>query len=146
MKKLFLLFVLSLVFFAVEAQNKTVTILEGKSFGDATMTAADTVAAGRTTYHLVFNAAQNYKLTQNLMVHLDSISTPNVTVQLQGSVFPGQSYANIGSAVTWAGTTADTTIYIANATANRYRYFKVLFTRNAGKALIYDAQLKLWYE
>jgi len=34
----------------------------------------------------------------------------------------------IGSAVNWKGTTADTTILISNATANRYSLYKTVVT------------------
>lgn len=133
------------LFTGIQAQTKTGTIKTGNSYIDLNFNAADTVAAGQTSYDVIIFSAQHYPTTQDLLVKLDSISTPKATVALTGSKF-GTTYAAIDSTVTWSGTTADTTIIISNATLNRYRYYKVTVTRTAGKARINDVQLKQYFE
>lgn len=147
MKKLiFILILLVGAFTAPDAQNKTGRIDTGKSFTDNfRFTAADTIAAGRTSYTIIVEAPQHYPATQDLEIKLDSISTPAASLQLTGSKF-GTAYVNVGSAIVWNGTSADTTIVISNATANRYRYYKLTVTRTAGKALITGYKFKLFYE
>jgi DNA-binding beta-propeller fold protein YncE len=146
-KLLFVLMSFMMVFaFGSMAQNKTVTIPTGNSYIDVAHTAADTVSATRTSYFLLIKAPQHFKTTQDLYVKLDSISLSKGTVLLQGQKFDNGAWVNIGSAVTWNGTSADTSIVISNATATRYRNYKVLFTRTAGKWLIFDSQLKLYFE
>lgn len=147
MKKIFLLSML--VCFALvglEAQNKTVSLPTDMSYIDVAHTAADTVSANRTTYFLLIKAPQHYKTTQDLLVTLNNVSGGKGTVLLQGQKFDDGAWTNIGSAVTWSGSTSDTIIVISNTTANRYRNYKVLFTRTAGKWLIYDSKLKLYFE
>lgn len=133
------------LFTGIQAQTKTGTIKTGNSYIDLNFNASDTVAAGQTSYDVIIFSAQHYPTTQDLLVKLDSISTPGVTVALTGSKF-GTTYAAIDSTVTWSGTTADTTIIISNATLNRYRYYKVTVTRTAGKAGINDVKLKQYFE
>lgn len=147
MKKLIILLILLVgAFTATDAQNKTGRIDTGKSFTDNfRFTNADTIAAGRTSYTIVVEAPQHYPTTQDLEIKLDSIATPGASLQLTGSKF-GTTYANIGSPVVWAGTSADTTIVISNATANRYRYYKLTVSRTAGSALITSYKFKLYYE
>lgn len=132
------------LFVGVQSQTKTGTITTGNSYIDLNFNAADTVAAGQTTYDIIVFSAQHYPTTQDLLVKLDSISTPKATVTLTGSKF-GDTYAAIDSA-TWAGSTADTTIVISNTTANRYRYYKATVTRTAGKAAISDFKFKQYFE
>lgn len=133
------------LFTGIQAQTKTGTITTGNSYIDLNFNAADTVAAGQTSYDVIIFSAQHYPTTQDLLVKLDSISTPGATVALTGSKF-GDTYVAIGSAVTWKGTTADTTIVISNSTANRYRYYKATVTRTAGKAAISDVKFKQYFE
>lgn len=133
------------LFAGVQSQTKNGTIKTGNSYLDLEFTAADTVAAGQTAYDIIVFSAQHYPTTQDLLVKLDSISTPGATVALFGSKF-GTTYAAIDSTVTWAGSTADTTIIISNTTLNRYRYYKVTVTRTAGKAAISDLKFKQYFE
>ena len=133
------------LFVGVQSQTKNGTIKTGNSYLDLEFNAADTVAAGQTTYDVVVFSAQHFPTTQDLSIQLDSIDAPGATVELFGSKF-GTTYAAIGSAVTWAGTTADTTIVISNTTANRYRYYKVTVSRTAGKAAISDFKFKQYFE
>ncbi len=133
------------LFVGVQGQTKTGTIKTGNSYLDLNFNAADTISANQTTYNIVVFSAQHYPTTQDLLVKLDSISTPGATVTLFGSKF-GTTYAAIDSVVTWAGSTADTTIVISNATLNRYRYYKVTVARTAGKAAISDLKFKQYFE
>ena len=132
------------LFVGVQSQTKNGTITTGNSYIDLNFNAADTVAAGQPAYDIIVFSAQHYPTTQDLLVKLDSISTPGATVTLTGSKF-GTTYAAIDSA-TWAGSTADTTIIISNTTANRYRYYKATVTRTAGKAAISDFKFKQYFE
>lgn len=128
-----------------QAKTKTGTIKTGNSYLDLNFNDSDTVAAKQTSYDVVIFSAQHYPTTQDLLVKLDSISTPGATVALTGSKF-GDTYVAIGSDVTWKGTTADTTIVMSNDTLNRYRYYKVTVTRTAGKAAISDLKFKQYFE
>jgi len=147
-----ILFIIGFMFvFALvaDAQTKTLNIPIGSSFYDVTTGAEDTISATQTTYTYIFNATQHYPCTQDLYINLDSISASKASVALYGKKFANSAYAAIGSAVTWAGVasaTNDTTIVISNATETRYRYYKVVVTRVAGKTLIGDLQLKLYFE
>lgn len=145
MKAIISMFMCLFLFVGVQSQTKVGTIKTGNSYIDLNFNAADTVAAGQTTYDVIVFSAQHYPTTQDLLVKLDSISTPGATVTLTGSKF-GDTYVAIGSAVTWKGSTADTTIIISNTTANRYRYYKVTVTRTAGKAAISDFKFKQYFE
>ena len=71
----------------------------------------------------------------------------NVAVALYGAKFATSAYSAIGSAVNWKGTTGDTTIVISNATANRYRYYKIVVTgTGTGVTKIDSQELKLYAE
>ena len=144
MKAIISIIVCLFLFVGVQSQTKNGTITTGNSYIDLNFNAADTVAAGQPAYDIIVFSAQHFPTTQDLLVKLDSISTPGATVTLTGSKF-GTTYAAIDSA-TWAGSTADTTIVISNTTANRYRYYKVTVTRTAGKAAISDFKLKQYFE
>ena len=144
MKAIISIIVCLFLFVGVQSQTKNGTIATGNSYIDLNFNAADTVAAGQPAYDIIVFSAQHYPTTQDLLVKLDSISTPGATVTLTGSKF-GTTYAAIDSA-TWAGSTADTTIVISNTTANRYRYYKVTVTRTAGKAAISDFKFKQYFE
>jgi hypothetical protein len=147
MKKLILsLIVLIALVGTTNAQDKTLQIKTGNSItGRVTFDDADTIAAGKTSYILLVEAPQQHPCTQDLMISLDSISTPTASLQLAGSKF-GSTYTSIGSAVPYSGSTADTTFIISNATENRYRYYRLTVTRSAGKAAITDFKFKLYYE
>lgn len=92
--------------------------------------------------------------TQTLAIHLDSVSGnhTNVAVSLYGvkTVQFGDSTI-IGSVVNWKGTLvsggADTTIYIANASANRYIGFKIVIKgTGTGVTRAYWTELKAFKE
>jgi hypothetical protein len=78
------------------------------------------------TWSYTIGVDNSFDLTkQYVKVTLDSISgTPSVTTHLYGKTFWGDSWTSIANVV-WAGSSADTTFYITNATAVAYRFFSV---------------------
>jgi hypothetical protein len=146
MKKLFFLMFGLLFFFAVQSQDKKRSIKTGETYVSITdFSAKDTLTENKTTYVIQVESPQRFKTTQDVLLKLDSISTPNVTIQLQGSKF-GADWTDIGSAVVWSGSTGDTTIIISNVTANRYRAYKTNISRNAGDAKITAFEFKEFFE
>lgn len=148
MKKLFLLLVLSVLAIGIKAQTSApVAMQTGTSYlNDKT----DYTITNTTVRYCIFLAPQHFKTTQDYVVNLDSVSGnhTNVAVQLQGqkSKLKGD-WTNIGSAVNWKGTTADTTIVISNTSANRYRNYRVSFTgTGTGVTKVDEQELKLWFE
>jgi hypothetical protein len=145
MKKLFILIVLAFTVSATIAQTATyrmnqITFKEVNT--DYTLTNA-------VAQNFVWNAGQNWTCTQDFLVNLDSLAGnhTNVAVALYGKKFSTSAYAQIGSTVNWAGTTSDTTIVISNATANRYRFYKVIYTGTGTGTSTIDIQaMKLYYE
>lgn len=146
MRKFIVMLILAFVsVIAANAQlSKKGYINQGSSYLDYSFTAADTIGPVNTTYSIITVANQHEGSYQDVMIKLHRLVGGRASVQLQGTVFDGQAYTNIGSAVNWHGDSADTTIYIKNDTVKYYRYFKILVTRTAGTASITDAQLKLW--
>lgn len=130
----------------VSSQNKKAWINTGSSYVEiTTFSDEDTITANQAEYIIQINAAQNYPTTQDFMVVIDSVDVPNLSVQLSGSKF-NNTYSDIGSPVTWAGTTSDTTIVISNTNENRYRYYRATFTWTSGEAKLSEAAFKLFYE
>lgn len=129
------------------SQEKTGNIPVGNTFVSPALSFddSDTITANQTEYVIEIFAAQHYPTTQDCLIKIDSVDVPNMSIQISGSKF-GESFSNIGSAVTWAGTSADTTIVISNDTKNRYRIYRATVTRNSGEAKITDTKFKLFYE
>lgn len=145
MKRLFLLIALIVAVLAVNAQT-VVPVQTGKTYGKYSTAVVLSNAVAKYTQ---FNAAQNYPSTQDFLCHLDSASGnhTNVAVALFGQKFDTSAWTAIGSAVNWKGTTADTTIVISNATAARYRNFKVTYTgTGTGTTSIASQEFKLYLE
>ena len=117
------------------AQEKSLNLSSNNTFlSTMNFVAKDTIAVGQTPYNINIFADKHVPCTQSVRVKLKKVgATAKVSVQLTGSVF-GDIYTNIGSAVVWSGSTADTTISIHNATANRYRYYDLQMSRVTGKA------------
>lgn len=144
MKKLFLILVLGLLVGMANAQRSYQS--DGVStYWNVALTAADTISS-TDAITWVYTPSAHVPLTQDLTITLDSLDAPGVSVQLKGKKFSGESYANIGSAVVWAGSSADTTFTISNATANRYRYIAVTATSTTGKSQITNLEFKVWKE
>lgn len=145
MKKLVLLFAIMFSVVIVNAQSATVDMAKVTY----SVINTDYNVTNTTAIWFQFNAAKDYPTTQDFRVELDSVSGnhTNVAVALYGRKFSGDGWTAIGSTVNWKGTTADTTIIISNATANRFREFKVGFTgTGVGVTKIDKQELKLWIE
>lgn len=151
MKKLILISLISLAFMVIScndatAQMSTSNLTPGNTYievgTDVTLT--DAVAQ----YWLV-NAPQNWYTAQTVTVALDSLAGNHTTVAvgLYGRVSDQTStWTQIGSDITWYGTTADTTIILTNATENLYRQFKVLFTgTGTGTTTIDNREFKQYF-
>ena len=138
-----------MVLSASYAQDKSVTLSDTKTFNAFNMTSADTVTNNDQLYYFEVTANSHYKQTQDWLLTLHKVSgNPRIAVLLQGKKFVTSTYTNIGSAVTWYGSTTDTTIVISNATANRYRYYKLGLdaTNTAQKSTITKCEFKAWLE
>lgn len=144
MKKL--VFLLSLIaVFAMNFQAQTTNLAMGEGTYMSVLT--DYNLTNTTVRNMIFFAPQDFAATQDYLIQLDSVSGnhTNVAVALYGSKFATTTYSQIGSTVNWKGITADTTIVISNATANRYRYYKVVITGTGTGVSKVDAQeLKLY--
>ena len=137
------IFLLSVVGFA---QDKSFTIDVGRTLGDMSFTAADTLNESE-EYWVEFNCAQDYPSTQSVYIDIDSIAgDPHMYISLWGKKFAGESYTSIGDSVSWFDA-SDTTLTISNTTANRYRYYAVYFRSNATAqtAQVSDIIFKIWY-
>ena len=135
MKNMLIIFLFAFISMTATAQEKSLNLSSNNTFlSTMNFGAKDTIAVGQTPYNINIFADKQVPCTQSVRVKLKKVgATANVSVQLRGSVF-GDIYSNIGSAVVWSGSTADTAISIHNATANRYRYYDLQMSRVAGKA------------
>jgi len=128
------------------AQNKEGSIGKDRTYNDFSFTAADTINESETYYIEVSNFQSNPQM-QDVWIDIDSASgDPNVTITVYGKKFEDDTYASIGTAVTWAGTSSDTAFNYTVATANRYRYLKIEFAASATdqQSLISDVIVKTW--
>jgi len=148
MKKLFI--VLSLVFAVLisNAQMATVYVPVNQTYVAAPTTYVLTDAV---TQYLLIKAPQHNVATQDLLVKLDSLTGNHtyIAVGLYGRKFDTSAWVQIGSTVTWKGTTSshDTTLVISNTTGNRYRDYKVSYTgTGTGTSRITLQQFKLYFE
>jgi len=126
MKKILLISFMLLGALAINAQSVTLSLGSG-TYGKVS---TDWNATDATAVYAQINGEQVFAATQDVAIHLDSVSGnhTNVAVALLGRKFDWQTWSAIGSAVNWKGTTPDTSIVISNATANRYRQYKVSVT------------------
>ena len=128
MKK-FILFIALILSFAVSAQTLlTSNLTPGTTYVNVATDYSLAIAAPGVW---LINAPQHYPTTQDLIVKLDTIvgtNPTNVAVALFGRKSTLSAYVAIGSAVNWKLSTKDTVIVISNATANRYRDYKVTYT------------------
>ena len=152
MKKL-ILFLIALSFSVIGmAQLATVTVANGGTFGSGAYTTTNTATriTNTTAGYILFKAANPFPSTQDFAIKLDSVSGnhTNVAAQVYGqkSELKGD-WTTIGSAVNWKGTTKDTVIVISNASANRYRNYKIILTgTGAGVTRVLNAEVKLFQE
>ena len=122
------------------AQMATTNLRSGVTYADVS---TDYTLTNAVAQYWLVNAGQNYYTAQTLVINLDSASGnhTNVAIQLQGRVTDMDAWANIGSAINWKGTTADTTIVYTNATENLYRQFKILYTGTGTGTTTIDRQV-----
>lgn len=128
MKKLIILLAVMVAFaINVDAQMKTSNINTGNTYVEVD---TDYTLTNAVTQYWQINAPQNWHTAQYLVVNLDSLAGnhTSVTLQLYGRLNSVDTWAAIGSAVAWDGTTSDTTIVYSNTTENAYRQYKLLYT------------------
>ena len=144
MKNILIIFLFAVISMTATAQEKSLSLDFNKTFMSTTnFLAKDTIAVGQTPYNINIYVDKQVPCTQSVRLRMKKVgATANVSVQLRGSVF-GDIYSNIGSAVVWSGSTADTTISIHNATPNRFRFYDLQMTRVAGKAEVEQLDLKI---
>jgi hypothetical protein len=144
MKKLFFLIAVLVAFISVKAQTVNYAMPSGASYMSVI---TDYNLTNTTVRNFIYLAPQNFAATQDYLIQLDSVSGnhTNVAVALYGAKFSSSAYSQIGSTVNWEGVSADTTIVISNATANRYRYYKVVLTgTGTGVTKVDSQELKLF--
>lgn len=137
MKKFITTMMLVLIVIASMAQARTKTptavVLTGQSTLSTPMkfSATTDYVSNDDTLYIDVIAKQYVTCVQRVSVSLTKISgAPNVTIQLQGKVFVGDTYANIGSAGTYTADT-DNPVVVTYTTANTYRYFRVSLIGNS---------------
>lgn len=146
MKKLIFLFAGLMLMVSLQAQDATLRLKNENSTYLEYLTDHG-VGNGADVWYKVISD-QDMTATQAIYCNLDSLKggSMTTTVALYGSIF-GTTWVQIGSTVTWKATTGDTTIQIANATANRYRFYKVNFHVASGDSVRVDyLKFKLWRE
>lgn len=130
---------------AIASQAQTVKINAGSTYAEYALPVTVTNAVTSTVY---FTPVQHQPATQDFRVKLTkgTGAQSKVVVTLAGSKF-GDTWSTIGSAVNWKLTTADTIITISNATANRYRLYKVTYTgTGTGTSIVNPQYFKLYLE
>lgn len=148
MKKLILLLAM-MIGFAVSAQTLlTTNIVLPNTYVNVPTDYTLSVAAPGVWF---INAQQHYPTTQDFICKLDTIvgtNPTNVAVALYGRKSALAAYAQIGSTVNWKLTTKDTVIVISNATANRYRDYKVTYTLTGAGSVagLKNQEFKQWIE
>lgn len=147
MKKLIFLFVCLFAFVAIQAQD--VTLRMGSS--DKTYLEYNTdkgVGNGADVWYKIIGD-QNEPTCQDFICNLDSLKggAMTTTVKLYGTKFTTEGWTQIGSTVTWTGSSADTTIVFSNATAARWRDYKFNVHVASGDSVKIDyLKFKLWQE
>jgi hypothetical protein len=148
MRKLLSLFAILVVAIGIQIQGQTASVLLSETKTNAEYATPVTQTGSVTTWFLITNGQQQ-PATQDLIVHLDSISggAHASTVKLYGAKFVPYTWTQIGSTVTWKAVSGDTTILVSNATANRYRYYKLEVVNATGDGTsIAWWKFKLWKE
>jgi len=145
MKKFILFIVALFTVFVAQAQLATVQLQLPQTY---VAIETDYTVTNTTAGYMLFKAEKHQPATQDYVCHLDSTSGDhtNVAVVLSARKFPETSFTTI-STVNWKGTTSDTTIVISNATANRYRDYKVTLTgTGTGVTTLAWQRFKLYLE
>ena len=93
-------------------------------------TSTDYVTAND-TFNIDITCKQMYTQIINYSIELDSISgAPSVSIQLQGRVFDTDSWADLGSPITWEDE-SDNPLAGSYLTANTYRLFRIRLIASA---------------
>ena len=148
---LFILALLLVITSTASAQtaDRNLYLNNDATYGRLGLTAADTISNFDQIYIVQITGKHNQRALQKINVKLETASgSPEVSVQLQGFTFSGQTPVNIGDAVVWKGTSADTTIIISNTAVNGYRFYWVYMdaTAVAQNSLITIFEGKLFLE
>ena len=147
MKKLIIFVVLSIAaIVTTQAQDVTLNVTGSNTY--LSYTTDLSVGSGATKWFKILGD-QHQPTTQDLIIHLDSISggAHSTTVKLFGTKFTTEGWTQIGGTITWKATTGDTTILISNATAARWRDYKVEVVNASGDVTTVDwLKFKLWRE
>jgi len=133
------------------AQDKTFNYVGDQTYLSYTGTTADTITNvnSDTLWSALFVTNNSVPLTQDLQVKITKVSgTPRVNVVLQAKKFTNDSYTTITSKLWHGGGGTDTTITLSNATANRYRFYRVYFdaTTATQKSRISYIEFKVYKE
>ena len=150
MKKLILIAFLFCFVATSFAQDKTIAFSDQITYAKVAFTTNDTITNNDTLYSVQFNSNQHYALTQDMQVKMTKVSgTPRVNIILQAKKFDGDaSWTTITSKLWFGGGGTDTTITLSNATANRFRVYRVYFDANttAQKSRISNLEFKVYRE
>jgi len=101
-----------------------------------------------TAGYVLFNAPQHYTTTQDFTVtfHKASGTPTRVNIVLYGQKTADTPWVSIATGF-WKVTTADTVMTLSNATANRYRNYKALYTPDGtGVSTITKQVFKLYLQ
>ena len=136
---------------ALQAQTVTLPVVPVNTTYQAYAT-AQTLRAD-TALVFVYTAIKFQPTTQDFVVRLDTLGATKhtsvaVAIHGQKSAQKGD-WTAIGSAVTWYRTTTDTVMVIANATANRYRSYKLTVTGSStagARSKVSKQEFKQWLE
>jgi hypothetical protein len=130
MRKLIMLIALIIVAMISVGQDKSGKISTGRTTLNFPMnfSAADTINESD-TYWVLVDCKQNYSHTQSVAITLDSVSgLPSIAIGLWGKTSTLDEYVQIVGDSTFTGDLASNPINLVTTTANKYRYFKILFT------------------
>jgi len=131
------IFILALVFIIIgtatgQTVDRNLYLNNDATYGNLSLTAADAITNTDQIYIIQIEGKHNERATQDFKIKLSKVSgDPDISVQLQGMKFTGDTPTSIGDAIVWKATTADTTFIISNATLNSYRYYQVYFDATA---------------
>ena len=109
----------------------------------------DYTVTNTTVSYFVFKAEKEYPSSQDYQVLLTkgTGTHTDMSVQLSGRKFSGDSWTTIGSAVTSGTITTTYLLTISNIVPTRWREFKVAFTGTGiGTTTISSQTFKLWLQ
>jgi hypothetical protein len=145
MKKFIFIAIFGLLAIFSQAQMATLNIPVNSSF---VTLGTDYTLTNTTAQYLVVNAPQHSPTTLDFTVSLVKLTgTPTrVNIVLYGQKTADTPWVSIATGF-WKVTTADTVMTLSNATANRYRNYKILYTpAGTGTSKIDKQDFKLYFE